>query len=56
MDALLEHFDFDPRDESEAHDAIEDCKLAAKVYMKLTELRPPKKSELGFEMKWTKDD
>ena len=49
LDAILEHYRFKSRANTDAHDAVEDCQLTAKVYMKLVQLPPPKTSQLGFE-------
>ena len=37
LDDLLEYFNFERRGEDEKHDAVNDCELTAKVYMKLVE-------------------
>ncbi len=35
LDDLLEHFGFSRRDEEEEHNAMEDCRMDAKVYLEL---------------------
>ena len=48
LDEVLEFFGYEPRDNEEKHDAIQDCELTAKIYMKLFELPPLKEATLGF--------
>ena len=49
LDAILKHYRFKPRANKDHHDAVEDCQLTAKVYMKLVKLPELKVSKLGFE-------
>ena len=49
LDAILRHYRFKPRTKKDHHDAVEDCQLTAKVYMKLAKLPELKVSKLGFE-------
>jgi len=39
LDDLLEHFGYERRCEDDKHDALTDCRCAAKTYMKLAESR-----------------
>ena len=48
LDDALEYFGYDRRKEDEFHDALDDARLAAKVYMKAIRLTPLKDSGLGF--------
>jgi len=48
LDDLLEHFGYERRDPEQAHDAVNDCRLTAKVYMDLMKISHLKKSHLGF--------
>ena len=49
LDDVLEHFGFERRNVEELHSATNDCRLTAKVYMKLVEVPDPKKNPtLGF--------
>jgi DNA polymerase III epsilon subunit-like protein len=49
LDDVLEYFGFERRDPEELHSALNDCRQAAKVYMKLVEVPDPKKNPtLGF--------
>ena len=48
LDDVLEHCGFERREEDEPHDAIEDAKLAAKLYMFLIRQPEPYKSHLDF--------
>ena len=49
LDDILEHFGFDRRNMDELHNATNDCRLTAKIYMKLVEVPDPKKNPtLGF--------
>ncbi len=43
LDALIEHFELEPRNEEAGHDAYEDCVRTAQVYMKLKGQRIIKK-------------
>ena len=38
LDAILKRYRFKPRENKDYHDAVEDCQLTAKVYMKLVKL------------------
>ena len=49
LDDALEHFGFQPRRETDNHDALVDARLAAKVYMEASMLSPLKSSLLGFQ-------
>ena len=48
IEGVLEHFGLPGRDPEAKHDAVEDCRFAAAVYMKLMVMPPPKVSVLGF--------
>ena len=48
LDDVLEYFDFERRGEDDLHDAVTDCELTAKIYMKLMARPKPKKSIYGF--------
>ena len=49
LDDVLEHFNYERRNVEEHHSAMNDCRLTAKVYMKLVEVPDPKKNPtLGF--------
>lgn len=48
LDAILKHYRFKPRKNLDAHDAVEDCQLTAKIYMKLIALPPPRIPEPGY--------
>ena len=47
LDDALDHFGFKQRGEDDAHDALVDARLAAKVYMEASMLPPLKSSLLG---------
>lgn len=48
LDDALSHFGYDRRDEDDPHDALEDARLAAQVYMAAMKLTPLKDGILGF--------
>ena len=48
LDDCLEHFGYEPRDTDAVHDAMNDCILAANVYMELAKIPEEKKWTLGF--------
>ena len=48
LDDALEHFGFDRREPDMFHDALDDARLAAKVYMEAIQLPPLKEAKLGF--------
>jgi|OM-RGC.v1.029590235 DNA polymerase III, epsilon subunit and related 3''-5'' exonucleases len=48
LDGLLEYCSFDRRDPDEPHNALNDCYLTAKVYMKMKTMPPAPLSKLGF--------
>ena len=48
LDDALEHFGYARRKENEFHEALDDARLAAKVYMKAIRLKPLKDSGLGY--------
>ena len=48
LDDVLEYFDFESRSPLAKHDAVTDCHLAAKIYMKMIEKPDDKKEIFGF--------
>ena len=48
LDEALEHFGFHRRPDDAFHDAVQDARLAAKVYMKASVLTPLKDEMHGF--------
>ena len=48
LDDALEYFGYARREEDADHDALEDARLAAKVYMEAIKLTPLKDSMMGF--------
>ena len=48
LDEALEHFGFKRRPDDAFHDAIQDARLAAKVYMMAVKLTPLKEEKHGF--------
>lgn len=48
LDDALSYFGLDRRDEEEQHDALQDARLAAQVYMKAMILTPLSEGDLGF--------
>ena len=48
LDDLLEHFGYERRDVETTHDAMTDCILTAKVYMKIMKIPQKENSSLGF--------
>ena len=49
LDDVLEHFNYERRNVEELHSAINDCRLTAKIFMKLVEVPDLKKNPtLGF--------
>ena len=48
LDDILAYFGYARRGEYEKHEAVNDCQLAAKVYMKMMQMPPLKKATLGF--------
>ena len=56
LDDVLENCGFERRKEDAHHEALDDCRYAAKVYMKLKTMAKPIESQFGFANKWTKDD
>lgn len=56
LDDVLENCGFKRRKEDAHHEALDDCRNAAKVYMKLNTMAKPIESQYGFVNKWTKDE
>ena len=52
LDDALEHFGHERRDVDKHHDALEDARLAAKVYMSIMAMPEMKKGKLGFKWNW----
>ena len=48
LDDALEHFGYRRREEDAFHDALDDARLTAKVYMQAVRLHPLKDCDLGF--------
>ena len=48
LDEALEHFGFQRRPDDAFHDALQDARMAAKVYMKASVLTPLKEEKHGF--------
>ena len=48
LDDALEHFGHERRDLDKPHDALEDARCAAKVYMSIMAMPEMKKAKLGF--------
>ena len=55
LDDALEHFGHDRRDVDKPHDALEDARCAAKVYMSIMAMPDMKKGKLGFKWSWMAD-
>ena len=56
LDEALEHFGFKRRPDDAYHDAIQDARLAAKVYMMAIKLTPLKEEKHGFVDKNEEDE
>ena len=48
LDDLLEYFGMERRAVYKPHDAVDDCKYAAEVYMKIMKMLKAKAEDLGF--------
>ena len=48
LDEALEHFGLARRPDDAYHDALQDSRLAAKVYMEASKLTPLKEEKLGL--------
>ena len=48
LDDALEHFGYRRRKEDAYHDALDDARLTAKVYMQAVQLAPLKEPDYGF--------
>ena len=49
LDDVLEHYGFERRDVDEKHDALDDCRLTAKIYKELVKVPEPKVvTDLGW--------
>ena len=48
LDDVLDHFGHERRDVEKPHDALEDARCAAKVYMSMMAMPEMKKGKLGF--------
>ena len=55
LDDALEYFGHERRDLEKFHEALEDARCAAKVYMSIMQMPEMKKSGLGYHWSWEKD-